>query len=74
VTLTADGRTVVSGSDDNTLRLWDAQTGRLLERLDMDEKVLSVALAEHLDRTAMVVACGRVVVRLTRCASKPQRA
>src|SRR5262249_37334571 len=30
VAVTADGRRVLSGSHDHTLRLWDLQTGRLL--------------------------------------------
>ena len=32
--MSGDGRTIVSGSDDNTVRVWDAMTGQLRHTLE----------------------------------------
>ena len=46
ITLSPDGRHIVSGSDDNTLRVWDFGTGRCLNTLQGHTKeVYSVALS-----------------------------
>ncbi|MBM3495619.1 MAG: WD40 repeat domain-containing protein, partial [Armatimonadetes bacterium] len=45
VALTADGKRAVSGSDDNTLRVWDLETGKTLRTLEGHTGwVMSVAL------------------------------
>jgi WD40 repeat protein len=41
----ADGRTLVSGSHDKTVRFWDVATGKELRRFDEPDSVLAVALA-----------------------------
>ncbi len=46
VALSADGRTVVSGSDDGTVKVWEAETGRLRRSLEGHTKpVNAVALS-----------------------------
>ena len=49
------------------MRVWDAQTGAPLERLDVDDVVQGIAFAE-IDRSpALVVAGGEWLIRLVRC-------
>ncbi len=38
-----DGRRIVSGSDDNTLRLWDAATGLGIQVLQVGTPLMDVA-------------------------------
>ena len=45
VALSANGRMVASGSDDRTVRVWDAKTGQALHTLEHAGAVTSVALA-----------------------------
>jgi hypothetical protein len=46
VAFAPDGRRIVSGSDDKTVRVWDAETGAQLARLEgHEEEVFSVAFA-----------------------------
>jgi WD40 repeat protein len=46
VALSPDGRRIVSGSDDNTLRVWDADSGQLIGALaGHTDKVTSVAFS-----------------------------
>ena len=40
-----DGRTLASGSDDHSLRIWNPLTGRLLHTLDLHAPVTSVAFS-----------------------------
>ena len=61
-----DGKTIVSGSGDNTVRVWDAQTGAPLERLDVDAGVNGIAFADIHGSPALVVASGFSVIRLFR--------
>jgi WD40 repeat protein len=43
VALTADGKRAVSGSDDNTLRVWDLKSGNCLAVFTCDAPVLCCA-------------------------------
>jgi tetratricopeptide (TPR) repeat protein len=44
VEMTQDGSKIVSGSDDQTIRLWDVDSGEALAVLNHDKKVQSVAI------------------------------
>ena len=37
------GETLASGSDDNTVKLWEARSGKLLRTLEGHKRVMSVA-------------------------------
>src|SRR5688572_1588110 len=46
IALSSDGRFLVSGSEDSTIKLWDLATGNVLRTLDGHEKpVLAVAVS-----------------------------
>ena len=46
VAISSDGQTLVSGSDDNTIKLWDLYTGQLLHTLEGHaEDVSSVVIS-----------------------------
>ncbi len=62
VALSANGRTVASGSDDRTVRVWDAKTGQALHTLQHVGAVTSVALAA--DGHVLVAGCLDHTVRL----------
>jgi WD40 repeat protein len=57
--LAADGNTVVTGSDDKTIRLWDAHYGVEVSRFDAEGWVEHVAISPREDR--IVAVCGAVV-------------
>ena len=46
VAITPDGNTAVSGSDDNTLRVWDVATGELVVFYPLDSAGTSVAVTK----------------------------
>ena len=45
--ITADGRRVVSGSSDNTLKVWDLETGALIGTFNCEGRVSYAAVAPH---------------------------
>jgi WD40 repeat protein len=45
IAVAPDGRTVVTGSDDRTARLWDLDSGRLLAALDHDAPLVALRFA-----------------------------
>ncbi len=45
IAFSPDGKTIVSGSADKTVRLWDAQTGKELQRIEAPAMVWSVAFS-----------------------------
>jgi len=75
VAFSRDGKWVVSGSDDNTVRVWETNTGTEISRMTHDGPVTSVAISPDSkwvvsgskDGTARVweVAAGTEVSRLT---------
>lgn len=47
VTISADGRYVISGSDDHTVRVWDAHSGECLRILEGHEHYVSCVATNH---------------------------
>lgn len=64
--MSEDGKIIVSGSDDRTVREWDARTGEALQRLDVDFGVHAVACAEINRLHTVIVASGRSLIKLIR--------
>jgi WD40 repeat protein len=60
VTFSPDGRHVVSGSDDRTLRMWEVASGQELCRLDGDFEFRAIHLARDGKRLAAGDSGGRV--------------
>src|SRR5262249_52338750 len=50
VVFSHDGRTLLTGSRDAKLRLWDVTTGKMLHKLELPDTVLSIALSPRGDR------------------------
>ena len=68
VEFTRDGRRVISGSDDGTLRFWDSTSGDLLGTLRVNERVRKIAFCS--DGDSFVTASWEGWVRVWR-AAKP---
>lgn len=52
VAFSPDGRWFATGSDDNTVRIWETSTGREVRRISHDNWVLSVAFSPYGDTLA----------------------
>jgi WD40 repeat protein len=66
VAFSPDGTRIVSGSLDNTLRLWQSDSGEVLSLLELDSSVLAVAW--HGDSVAL-----ETQKRLCRCSAWSSR-
>ena len=51
VAITPDGKTALSGGDDNTLRLWDLATGRVIRRFTGHSRGILPSVAMALSRS-----------------------
>ena len=67
-TLSDDGKIAVTGSLDNTARVWDTETGKELARLDCDDDVYFVTLSS--DKKILVTASMNTVVQVWSLAEK----
>jgi len=71
--LSADGRRAVSGSLDNTVRLWDVDTGQELQRFTGHTNVVS-GVAFSPDGKLIVSGSADATVRLWRLPEPPTQA
>ncbi len=60
VAITPDGRRVVSGSEDKTLKVWDLETGALICTFNYNGRVDCAAVAPHGRTVVAGDAVGRV--------------
>ncbi|MCK1739167.1 WD40 repeat domain-containing protein [Bradyrhizobium sp. 138] len=62
VVVVADGKRIITGSDDRTVRLWESGTGDELARVEVEDAVLSVAASSDGQRIVARLANGAVRV------------
>jgi WD40 repeat protein len=60
VAFSPDGRHIVSGAEDRTLRLWELATGCTIARLDGDDGFTNIGFARHVNILAVCDERGRV--------------
>lgn len=45
ITVSSDGRIFISSGNDKTIRFWDIYTGKMLRKLDLDERIRAITLS-----------------------------
>jgi WD40 repeat protein len=60
VAISQDGSRAISGSYDNTLRLWDLETGRILAEFSGEGSIMAIALSRDGQRMVAGDSLGRV--------------
>jgi len=58
VVFSPDGRSLVSGSEDKTIRMWEAATGKQLLQWNMEDKVYRIAISPNGKKIAAILAQG----------------